>query len=240
MDLSDPTRAITSALDGPVLEVLARSGRPLTVGEIAAEAARGSEIGVRRATARLVQQGIVIATQMGRNQVHELNREHVAAPAAEALAGLRVELWKRLRESLTRWDPSPVHASVFGSAARGDGGPESDIDVLLVHRPFVGESLAKPPEGIARVFLDMAAPTISSAGAQIWHEQVDRLHGDVLRWTGNLAQVLDLSLYQWWAAEDRDLFAEIERDAVPLAGEAVPHRMTGAAHRSARALRSQP
>jgi hypothetical protein len=216
VDLTDPTRAITSALDGPVLEVLARSGRPLTVGEIAAEAARGSEIGVRRATARLVQQGIVIATQMGRNQVHELNREHVAAPAAEVLAGLRVELWKRLRESLTLWDPRPVHASVFGSAARADGGADSDIDVLLVHRPFTGERLARPVEATSGVFLEMTTPFISPDEEPVWHEQVDKLHGDVLRWTGNHVQVLDLSVYQWWAADDLELFAEIGRDAISL------------------------
>jgi len=35
---------------------------------------------------------------MGRNRVHELNREHLAAPAAELFAGLRLELWKRLRK----------------------------------------------------------------------------------------------------------------------------------------------
>jgi len=98
VDLSDPTRAITPTLDGPVLAVLAQSGRPLTVGEVAAVSARGSEIGVRRALGRLVDQGIVRATEMGRNRVHELNREHLAAPAAELFAGLRLELWKRLRK----------------------------------------------------------------------------------------------------------------------------------------------
>ena len=119
MDLRDPTRAITPTLDGPVLAVLAQAGRPLTVGEIAGQAARGSEIGIRRSVARLVDQGIVTATQMGRNQVHQLNREHVAAPAAELLAGLRLELWKRLRETLHGWRPRAVYACVFGSAARG-------------------------------------------------------------------------------------------------------------------------
>jgi hypothetical protein len=44
MDLTDPTRSITGTLDGPVLAVLAEAGRPLTVGEVAAQSARGSEI----------------------------------------------------------------------------------------------------------------------------------------------------------------------------------------------------
>jgi hypothetical protein len=64
VDLTDPTRALTPTLDGPVLAVLAHAGRPLTVGEIAQQAVRGSEIGIRRSVARLVEQGFVAATQM--------------------------------------------------------------------------------------------------------------------------------------------------------------------------------
>src|SRR5664280_900605 len=74
MDFGDPTRSVIPTLDGPVLAVLARSGRPLTVGEVAAQTPRGSEIGVRRCLGRLVDQGIVQAMEMGRNRVHQLNR----------------------------------------------------------------------------------------------------------------------------------------------------------------------
>jgi hypothetical protein len=55
---------------------------------------------------------------MGRNRVHELNREHVAAPVAEALAGLRLALWKRFRDTLVGWNPKPVDGESI--AARGD------------------------------------------------------------------------------------------------------------------------
>ena len=65
MNLSDPSQTITPTLDGAVLVVLARAGRPLTVGEVTAESVRGSEIGVRRCLARLVDQGIVRATADG-------------------------------------------------------------------------------------------------------------------------------------------------------------------------------
>ena len=134
VDLSDPTRALTPTLDGPVLSVLAKAGHPLTVGEIAQQAARGSEIGIRRSVARLVEQGLVTATQMGRNLVHELNRDHVAAPAAALLADLRLELWKRLRDTLSGWAEKPVHAAVFGSAARADGG------VARLKNPLAGRA----------------------------------------------------------------------------------------------------
>jgi predicted nucleotidyltransferase len=216
MDLSDPTRSVTPTLDGPVLAVLARSGRPLTVGEVAADAARGSEIGIRRSLARLVEEGIVVATQMGRNKVHELNRDHVAAPAAEILAGLRLELWKRLRASLETWKPQALYAGVFGSAARGDGGPDSDVDILLIHAPFPGEK--RLPENVVESLSDVFTPHMSAHHEQMWLAQIDQLHGDVLRWTGNAAQVVDVSLYDWRDGAETGLREAVLQDSVMLAG----------------------
>lgn len=229
MDLSDPTRAITPSLDGPILAVLAQAGHPLTVGEIAAQAARGSEIGIRRSVLRLVEQGIVTATQMGRNKVHELNRDHVAAPAAELLASLRLELWKRFRETLRRWQPIPVYACVFGSAARGDGGVDSDIDVLLVHNPFPGERRRQKGLGTAagmaaELVASLQCPPMNAAQATAWQAQVDDLHTKVRRWTGNPLQVLDLSYWQWvrGGSTEPELLAEIDREAIRLVGAPIP------------------
>lgn len=200
MDLSDPTRAVTGTLDGPVLAVLAGAGKPMTVGEVAALTPRGSEVGVRKCLGRLVEQGIVRATEMGRNRVHELNRDHVAAPVAVALAGLRLELWKRLRNTLGAWDPKPVYACVFGSAARGDGDASSDIDVLLV-RPAVAEETARQ--------------------AAKWDRQVAQLHDLVPAWTGNPLQVVEMSAFEWADHRRRrtGLFTEIDRDAIQVTGE---------------------
>ncbi len=233
MDLSDPTRALVPTLDGPVLAVLAGAGRPLTVGEIAQQAARGSEIGVRRSVARLVDQGIVTATQMGRNVVHELNRDHVAAPAAALLAGLRLELWKRLRSELAGWAEKPVHATVFGSAARGDGGPASDIDLLLVHRPFPGDETPQlPSSGWLRVLQGVAwaatgtpgSPTVEVADTKAWHTAVDELHRRVQRWTGNPLHTVELSAWQWTMLPSRDpaFYHDLRRDGVVVAGTANP------------------
>ena len=234
MDLTDPTRAVTPTLDGPVLAVLAKSGRPLTVGEIAAQAPRGSEIGIRRSVNRLVQQGIVTATQMGRNQVHELNRDHIASAAAEHLAGLRLELWRRLRETLGTWEQQPVYSCVFGSAARGDGGPDSDIDILLVHPPLPGE---QPPRNrlkdlasvLSEVAMRLATTPMTNAEAETWQSQVDDLHAKIQRWTGNPLQVLDISFWQWASLSRKEpaLFAEVDRDAITLVGAPIP-RLVGA------------
>ena len=227
--MSDPTRALTPTLDGPVLSVLARAGRPLTVGEIAQQAARGSEIGIRRSVARLVEQGLVTATQMGRNLVHELNRDHVAAPAAALLADLRLELWKRLRETLSGWTEKPVHAAVFGSAARGDGGPDSDIDLLLVHQPFPGDETPRVKTPGWTGFLEalVTAATTSSASysssfpdTKAWHASVDSLHRSVQRWTGNPLHAVELSTWQWFklSTSDPALDEDIRRHGIVVAG----------------------
>jgi predicted nucleotidyltransferase len=224
MDLSDPTRAITSTLDGAVLAVLAAAGRPLTVGQVAQQAARGSEIGVRRSLARLVDQGIVVATLMGRNQVHVLNRDHVAAPIAELLAGLRNELWKRLRDEFaSSWRPRPLYACVFGSAARGGGDETSDIDLLLVHPPFPGE---KKPDRLSPTLRSQLADALGSAvlssgeldAAQLWESQIDRLREQVERWTGNPLQIVDLSFHEWRhpPLSYQPLLEEVRRDGVEV------------------------
>lgn len=223
MDLGDPTRAVTATLDGPVLAVLAQAGRPLTVGEVAALAVRGSEIGVRRSLARLVEQGIVTAAQMGRNRVHELNRAHIAAPIAQALAGLRLTLWERFRTTLSGWNPGPVYGCVFGSAARGDAGSRSDIDVLLVRAPLPGEHDELPaPEGPAapraRHTPEPAAVPLTCRQATRWDRQVRALHDQVREWTGNRLQVVEMSAPQWADHGRRrtPLFENISRDAIQI------------------------
>lgn len=48
------------------------------------------------------------------------------------MAGIQVDEQK-LREICRRWGVAEL--SVFGSMARGDGGPESDVDLLYVFEP---------------------------------------------------------------------------------------------------------
>ena len=219
MNLSDPSRAITPTLDGAVLVVLAQAGRPLTVGEVAAESVRGSEIGIRRCLGRLVDQGIVRATQMGRNRVHELNRDHIAARAAQLLADLRPQLWKQLRSELRSWNVGPFYACVFGSAARGDGGDESDIDILLVHPLFPGDpDIPRQATVLRSMAVKLSAPlSWSEKDATRWIRQVDRLRERVRSWTGNRLQVVDVSYAEWVSrSPDEGIWTEIERDGIDV------------------------
>jgi predicted nucleotidyltransferase len=160
---------------------------------------------------------------MGRNQVHELNREHVAAEVAIALAGLRTELWARFRKELGSWRIKPLYAAVFGSAARGDGDEASDIDLLLVHPPFPGErALSRMSKSAMTQLTDAAAHvalgTTDSDPVKRWEGQVERLRGRVESWTGNPLQVIDMSFFEWRHPPKghADLISEVREDGIEL------------------------
>lgn len=169
MDIGRPYAAISPSLDGDILVAVSRTTRPLSGRHVAELVAAGSPDGVRKALNRLVDQGIVLRERAGPALMHTLNREHVGAPAVEALATMRSALLGRLREAISSWPTPAAHASMFGSAARGDGDANSDIDIFLVR-----------PDRI-----DQDDP--------IWRGQCDRLAADVLRWTGNDAGLIECS-----------------------------------------------
>ena len=120
--------------------------------------------------ARLVDQGIVNVESHGPLSVYGLNRCHVAAPHLVALTQSRAEIIRRIKAEIDTWRLHPWHASLFGSFARGEAGVESDIDVLIVRES-----------------------THDSSADDIWVEQLDALALGVRSWTGNEAQVIDLS-----------------------------------------------
>lgn len=165
MDVARPLTVLVPSLDGPVLEALARTSRPVTGREAHRLAGAGSESGVRLVLARLVEHGLVNATQAGKATLYVANREHIAWPLVEGLVNLRRELFARMGKLIAAWSSPPATVTVFGSAARGDGGLDSDIDVLVV-RP--------------------------AGGDEVWEEQLDGLREHVASWTGNPCQVYEL------------------------------------------------
>ncbi len=196
MDVSKPFAAISASVDADVLVVLAGSTVPRSGRELARRAGR-SNTGVQHVLNRLVGHGLVGRQEVGRTFLYELNREHLLAPAVAQMADARAALIRRLRKAIGAWEPAPVHASLFGSAARGDGDTGSDIDLLVV-RPSDLD-----PEDAA------------------WRGQLDELADSVRRWTGNSAGIAEVSEDDLpRLRRDRPpLVEEISEDAVDLAGE---------------------
>lgn len=201
MDFSGPQRSIVRGTEGDVLVELAavdvpRSGRRL------AERTGRSHVAVTRALKYLAEQGLVVAQPAPPAILYSLNREHIAAPVVQAMADLRLEFLRRLREHFERWSPTPAHASLFGSAARRDGDAHSDVDLLVIR------------------------PDDVDADDPRWKQQLGELSDDVHRWTGNHAQILEFAESEFRALNDEDhpTVASIRTDAVPLAGTRWPER----------------
>ncbi len=170
MDLSRPLAVVTPTLDAPVLHALAATTAWASGAQVHRLAGTGSSDGVRKVLARLVEQGIVLADEHPHATLYLLNRDHVAAGAIVALTRLRADIVDRIAAAVAGWQPPLVHASLFGSFARGEATTASDIDVLLV----------LPPDAAG----DPESRTV----------QLDRLAADIRTWTGNRAQIIDTTL----------------------------------------------
>ncbi len=187
MDVSMPITTVVPSLDGPVLAALAATTKPMTLGAVHERAGRGSKSGVRSVLLRMVAEGLVRAVPGG----YVLNRDHLAAPAVVALANLHGELTQRIRAAVDEWPIAPALVGLFGSAARRDGDPTSDIDLLVV---------SSDPD------LDERAHDLSE---------------QVRRWTGNRAQVIGRSpeeIARLRQAEE-PIVAEWSRDLIVVAGD---------------------
>jgi hypothetical protein len=196
MDLGRPYKSMIPTLDGEVLTVLAGTTHPLTGREVARLANHGSQKGIQIALNRLVEQGSVHAQHAGSSLLYTLNRDHLVTPAVEVIAGIRGELLRRLRTTIESWILPPVHASLFGSAARGDGDTTSDIDLLIVRSDKV----------------DSEDP--------VWQDQIDDLAHKVLSWTGNRAGIAEVprQAIDKLLAKERPLVKELRSDAINLFG----------------------
>jgi predicted nucleotidyltransferase len=196
MDLAHPFTAVLGDLDGAVLAVLAGTDRPLTGREISRLAGRRSHSGVLSVLTRLSRHGLVDLQEAGRALLYTLNREHLAAPAVDLLTNMRAQLFDRIRAAVAAWAIEPLHLSVFGSAARGDGDVESDIDLFLVRRESID------PEDVA------------------WLEQRAELSERVHQWSGNhaaISEVTERNIVRL-RRERPPIVTALRRDAVVLFG----------------------
>lgn len=200
MDLSSPISSVIPSAQGAVLAVLARAGQPLS-GRKVADMTQGrvSQPHVNKVLHELAEAGLVLREDHPPAKVYRLNRDHVAAEAIVALADQWLTLLQRMKDDLAQWNPEPVSACLFGSAARGEAGVSSDVDVLLV-----------VPD-------DLEPRTL---GSMVWDSQVDGLVDKVYRWSGNACEVLQLTVSEVEAAVKRDdrLVRDLQADAIALSG----------------------
>ena len=161
MDLAQPLSTLIPTLDAETLTVLARTEQPLTGRRIAALARRGTHPAIQKVLDRLAAQGLVDVQPAGSARLYRLNRDHLLAAPVLAAVAARETLLNRLRDAISSWEVPCLHASLFGSLARGEAGPDSDIDVLVLRPATVAED------------------------DETWQQQLTELEHRVARWTGN-------------------------------------------------------
>lgn len=195
VDISNPLRSISPTVDADVIRVLVGTHGPLT-GLRVAELARRSYAQVRSVLHRLVDEGVVDAEQHGRTFSYRWNRDHVMADAVEVIAHAVDSTEQRITEHIADWNPAPRALVVFGSFARRDGATDSDIDMLLVRSDDIDEDDER------------------------WTRLRHTLARRVERWTGNPAQILELSATELSAAVRRgeDLVEPLRQDGRVLFG----------------------
>lgn len=131
MNLTEPASVLISAGAVAVLRALSGTDSALSIRQVA----RVAGVSYHRAhqvIRRLAEHGLVLTEEQGPSLLCRLNREHLAAPAVIDLAQLRSKLVDLLRLEIAGWSPAPLHTSLFGSAARGDGDTSSDLDILVI------------------------------------------------------------------------------------------------------------
>ena len=193
VDFSQPFRAVTPTLDGPVLRVLARTTHPMTRQQVADLIGAASEAGVRKVLRRLAEQGVVIEQRIGTHYTYVGNREHIMWPAVEVFMSAADRLDTTIREHVEAWDLPALSVELFGSVAAGTSTADSDID-LMVYRPFLTEDQMG-----------------------LWDSQVAELRMAVERWTGNACEILEIdpqTLVEM-AAEDEPV---LKTHRVPISG----------------------
>ena len=122
-----------------------------------------------------------------------------------------------MRAEIGAWQPAPVYACVFGSSARGDGDVASDIDLVVVHPPMPDDapSRRRDDKGRSIPTAPKAAPATPDKAAR-WHDQLDTLRSHVRLWSGNVLQVVDLSIGEWTRQQNGLLAEEIHQDGVEM------------------------
>jgi predicted nucleotidyltransferase/predicted transcriptional regulator len=218
MNVSSPYLAISPTIDTELLVALAGS-REARSGRRLAKAIGRSRTGVQAVLDRLVNDGLVHRAEAGSAFLYTFNHDHLLAPAVQEMAGVRAQLVHRMRELVGNWQMEPFHLSLFGSAARGDGDRESDIDLFLVR------------------------PRSVKAEDERWQIQVEELAERIDQWTGNHAGIVELEEKQLPGLRRRrpPALRELDRDAIDIAGTPIERllKRDGPSQRKNSGVRSQ-
>ncbi|MCL2471038.1 MAG: nucleotidyltransferase domain-containing protein [Propionibacteriaceae bacterium] len=124
-----PFSGLIPGAKGAVLDVLLRTGKPMTGRHVASMVgAKHSLWAVQSALKELVAIGLVVAETYGRSTVHQLNGQHAFVPPLREFAR-PLEVLSRVVQEANQGAQAVI---LFGSLARGEAGPASDVDLAVL------------------------------------------------------------------------------------------------------------
>jgi predicted nucleotidyltransferase len=195
VDFTRPVEAVVPGAQGRILAVLVETSAELNLRTIA----RLSAVSVAHASRVLpilVELGIIERRDVPPSALFRLVRENVAARAVSALADARRTVLHELGDSAGHIEPHPVSVIVFGSFARGEAGPDSDLDAIVIRLATVDEDDDR------------------------WRASVDQWLEQARRLTGNPVELLEATDEEAsrLLRRRRPLWRDIERDGVVVYG----------------------
>jgi predicted nucleotidyltransferase len=133
MFFGEPFGGLVPGAFGAVLSVLLRTGAPLTGRQIHGLLSDDHSLwSVQEALKTLARLGLIETQTFGRANVHQINEAHAAvAPLrdlADPIASLRATVHENLGDGVET-------VLLFGSIARGEATPDSDIDLAVIAPP---------------------------------------------------------------------------------------------------------
>jgi hypothetical protein len=195
VDFVRPIEAIVPGSHGRVLAVLADTTAELNLRTIA-QLSGVSQAQASRILPGLVELGVVERREIPPASLFRIVPEHVASRALLVLARSAETALGAMGALAADLPVPPLSVIVFGSFARREAGPDSDIDVVVVRPADVHED------------------------DDDWTESVEGWRNDVRRLTGNPVEVLEVSAGEAAAklGGRSQLWASIRRDGRTVHG----------------------
>ncbi|MGD9704140.1 MAG: nucleotidyltransferase domain-containing protein [Acidimicrobiia bacterium] len=198
MDFVHPVEAVIPGAQGRVLAVLAETTAELSLRTLA-RLAGVSVAQASRVMPDLVELGLVERREVPPSSQFRLVRSNVAARAVIELAKSRVAVLERIGAAAAELPIPPASVIVFGSFARGEAGPQSDLDVVVVRPDDVPED------------------------DDAWAASLGSWCDDARAIAGNPVEILQISRAEWFSrlTSDAALWRNVARDGVVVHGLSV-------------------
>lgn len=200
VDFIRPIEALLPGAQGRVLATLAETTAELNLRTIA-QLSGVSQAQASRVLPHLVNLGVVERREVPPSSLFRLVPEHVAGRVVISLAQATGTVFDEIYRMTQTLPFPPVSVIVFGSFARREAGPDSDIDLVVVR------------------------PTGIDEDDEAWAASIEGWRREVHRLTGNPVEVLEVSVDE--AASrltgESPVWANIRREGRVVHGLSLDH-----------------